>query len=112
MKRCRRTRPVAKMAPASISGASAIHSTTAFIFGEEKERGRGGGHRPDGLCSVRRGAPRPADTFWGRLKPMQFLRESATASDGHRYTLVTELPPEQHTLFGPHGIPGLGILIA
>jgi two-component system sensor histidine kinase CpxA len=43
---------------------------------------------------------------------MQFLRESTIAADGHRYTLVTELPPEQHTLFGPHGVPGLGILIA
>ena len=35
-----------------------------------------------------------------------------TAADGHRYTLVIELPPEQHALFGPHGVPGLGILIA
>jgi two-component system sensor histidine kinase CpxA len=43
---------------------------------------------------------------------VQFLREATTAADGHRYTLVTELPPEQHTLFGPHGVPGLGILIA
>jgi two-component system sensor histidine kinase CpxA len=67
---------------------------------------------PEWIERVRRGETRTADSFWGRLRPMQFLREVTTASDGRRYTLVTELPPEQRTLFGPHGVPGLGILIA
>lgn len=54
-----------------------------------------------------------ADTFWGRLNPhFQMLKISMTAADGHRYTLVTELPPGQNALFGPGGVPGLGILIA
>jgi two-component system sensor histidine kinase CpxA len=34
-----------------------------------------------------------------------------TAADGHRYTLITEFPPEPHPLFGIHGVPWLGILI-
>ena len=67
---------------------------------------------PEWIERVRRGEARTADTFWGRLRPLQFLREATTAADGHRYTMVTELPPEQRALFGPHGVPGLGILIA
>jgi two-component system, OmpR family, sensor histidine kinase CpxA len=67
---------------------------------------------PDWIERVQRGETRTADTLWGRLHPMQFLRQSMTAADGHRYSLVIELPPEQRSLFGPHGIPGLGILIA
>ena len=67
---------------------------------------------PEWIVRVERGQTSTADTFWGRLRPMQFLRESMTAGDGQRYTLVTELPPEQRTLFGPHGVPGLAILIA
>src|SRR5581483_4194011 len=54
---------------------------------------------------------RTADSFWGRLRPIQFLRASTTTADGHHYTLITELPPEPHFPFGVHGIPGLGILI-
>src|SRR5580693_765609 len=67
---------------------------------------------PEWIERVRRGETRTADSFWGRLRPLQFLREATTAADGRRYTLVTELPPEQRALFGPHGVPGLGILIA
>ena len=78
------------------------------------ERGREllGRQPPEWIERVERGQTHTADTLLGRLRPMQFLRESTTAPDGHRYTLVTELPPESHTLFGPHGVPGLGILIA
>jgi two-component system sensor histidine kinase CpxA len=67
---------------------------------------------PEWIERVRRGETRTADSFWGRLRPLQFLREATTAGDGRRYTLVTELPPEERALFGPHGVPGLGILIA
>jgi two-component system sensor histidine kinase CpxA len=66
---------------------------------------------PEWIERVRRGETRTADSFWGRLRPMQFLREVTTAADGRRYTLVTELSPDQRPLFGPHGIPGFGILI-
>lgn len=34
-----------------------------------------------------------------------------TAADGRVYSMVIQLPPER-TLFGPRGVPGLGILIA
>jgi two-component system sensor histidine kinase CpxA len=82
-----------------------------YLF-DEQGRELLGRQPPEWIERVERGEVHTADTFWGRLRPMQFLREATTAADGHRYTLVTELPPEQHTLFGPHGVPGLGILIA
>ncbi len=43
---------------------------------------------------------------------MQFLRPTTMAADGHRYTMVIQLPPGQRTLFGPHGMLWLSILIA
>jgi two-component system sensor histidine kinase CpxA len=67
---------------------------------------------PEWIDQVRRGQVRTADSFWGRFGPRQFLRQSMTMPDGQSYTLVIELPPEEHALFGPHGVPGLGILIA
>jgi two-component system, OmpR family, sensor histidine kinase CpxA len=82
-----------------------------YLF-DEHGRELLGRQPPEWVERVEQGQSRTADTFWGRLKPMQVLRESTIAADGRRYTLVTELPPEPHTLFGPHGVPGLGILIA
>jgi len=82
-----------------------------YLF-DEHGRELLGRQPPEWIERAQRGQGHTADTLWGRLKPMQVLRESMTDAGGHRYTLVTELPPEQHTLFGPHGVPGLGILIA
>src|SRR5713101_1045545 len=60
-----------------------------------------------------RGQRHTADTLLGRMNPhIQMLKASMTGPDGHTYTLVTELPPGQSAMFGPHGVPGLGILIA
>lgn len=57
------------------------------------------------------GQRRTADTFLGRMNPhIQMLKASMTASDGHTYTLVTELPPGQNPMFGR--VPVVGILIA
>jgi len=67
---------------------------------------------PPWVQRAQRGELRTADSFWGRLRPMQFLRTSMTAADGHRYILIIELPPEPHPWFGPHGVPGLGVVIA
>jgi len=77
------------------------------------ERGRDllGRKPPEWVQRAQRGEMSTADTFWGRLRPIQFLRASMTTVDGHPYTIITELPPEPHPLFGPHGVPGLGILI-
>src|SRR5208282_6530880 len=52
-----------------------------------------------------------ADTLLGRFSPVPMLRETGSGPDGLRYTLIIELP-ERHGIFGPHGVPGLGILIA
>jgi|SRR5579863_1032579 len=59
-----------------------------------------------------KGERRTADTFLGRMKPIQMLKASIIGSDGHTYTLVTELPPGQNAMFGPGGVPVLGIIIA
>jgi two-component system sensor histidine kinase CpxA len=68
---------------------------------------------PPWFSEVERGKRRTTDTLLGRLNPhFQMLRASLD-SDGHHYVLVTELPPGQTAfVFGPNGIPGLGILIA
>jgi len=78
------------------------------------ERGPLTGHQPHPWFSETARGERPtAATFWGRISPhFQMLKTSMTGNDGHRYTLVTELPPGQNALFGPGGVPGLGILIA
>jgi len=82
-----------------------------FLF-DENGKELTGRKPPDWIDRVRRGETHTADTFWGRLGPLQFLRQEGTGSDGHKYVLVIELPPEEHTLFGPRGVPGLGIFIA
>jgi len=81
-----------------------------FIF-DEHGKDLFGRKPPEWVQRAQRGEMSTADSFWGRFRPEQFLRASMTAADGHRYTLITELPPEMHMHFGPHGVPGLGILI-
>jgi two-component system, OmpR family, sensor histidine kinase CpxA len=82
-----------------------------FIF-DDQGRELLGRKLPDWIERVRRGQIHTADTFWGRFGPGQFLRQSITADNGRRYMLIIDLPPEEHPFFGPHGVPGLGILIA
>jgi signal transduction histidine kinase len=68
---------------------------------------------PPWFAETAAGKRRTADTFLGRLNPhIQVLRASMTGPDGARYVLVTELPPGQTAMFGPNGVPGLGIFIA
>jgi two-component system, OmpR family, sensor histidine kinase CpxA len=64
---------------------------------------------PEWVERARVGQMASADSFWARFRPNQFLRVTDTVN-GQQYTLITELPPEPHP-FGPHGIPGLGIMI-
>jgi two-component system sensor histidine kinase CpxA len=82
-----------------------------FLFNDQGQE-LTGRTPPEWIDRVERGQGHTVDTVWGRLGPMQFSRPSMIAADGHRYNLVIELPPGQRTLFGPHGVPGLGILIA
>lgn len=68
---------------------------------------------PPWFVEVANGTRHTTDTLLGRLNPhFQMLKVSMTGGDGHNYMLVTELPPGQNALFGPNGVPGLGILIA
>jgi signal transduction histidine kinase len=83
----------------------------AYLFAQQGQE-LTGRSIPEWAARVNRGQTRTADTIWGRLRPFQFLRQSVTAADGRRYTLVLELPPGQSAAFGPHGVPGLGIAIA
>jgi two-component system sensor histidine kinase CpxA len=81
-----------------------------FLF-DQQGRDLTGRQPPDWIQRVERGQTHTADTIWGRIGPMQYLRPSLNAPDGRSYNLVIELPPS-HAMFGPHGVPGLGILIA
>ena len=68
---------------------------------------------PPWFTETARGKRRTTDTLLGRLNPhFQMLRISTIGNDGHKYMLVIELPPGQNALFGPNGVPGLGIIIA
>jgi two-component system sensor histidine kinase CpxA len=82
-----------------------------FLFNDQGQE-LTGRTPPEWIDRVERGQGHTVDSVWGRLGPMQFSRPSMIAADGHRYNLVIELPPGQRTLFGPHGVPGLGISIA
>jgi two-component system sensor histidine kinase CpxA len=82
-----------------------------YLF-DEQGRELLGHNPPEWILRVQRGQIHTADSWLGRLRPVQFLRPSMTANDGRRYSMVIELPPEPHGLFGAHGVPGLGILIA
>jgi two-component system sensor histidine kinase CpxA len=50
-------------------------------------------------------------SWMDHLLPERLAVETAVFN-GQRYTLVEELPPGPRVFFGPHGIPGMGILIA
>jgi two-component system, OmpR family, sensor histidine kinase CpxA len=82
-----------------------------FLF-DEKTRDLTGRTPPEWILRVARGQTATADSLWGRFGPGRFLRQSTSSSDGHSYTMIIEFPPEEHGLFGPHGVPHLGILIA
>ena len=92
----------------------AVHDTLhvrLFLF-DENIHDLTGRTPPDWILRVVHGRAATADSLWGRFGPGRFLRQTMTASDGHSYTLVIEFPPEEHGWFGPHRVPGLGILIA
>jgi two-component system sensor histidine kinase CpxA len=70
-----------------------------------------GRHPPEPVMEAALGKRHTADTLLGRFSPFPVLRETGTGPDGLRYTLIIELP-ERHGIFGPHGVPGRGLLIA
>lgn len=46
------------------------------------------------------------------VMPQRFFFEPAATASGERYLMLMELPPGPRVLFGPHGVPGLGLTIA
>jgi two-component system, OmpR family, sensor histidine kinase CpxA len=83
----------------------------AFVFNEQGQEITGR-NPPERIRDVERGSGHTIESIWGRIGPMQFLRPTIRAADGHRYTMVIGFPPEQRTLFGPNGNLWLSILIA
>ena len=82
-----------------------------FLFNDQGQE-LTGRNPPERIRSVAQGKGHTIESIWGRIGPMQFLRPTLQTADGHRYTMVIQLPPEQRTLFGPNGNLWLGILIA
>jgi two-component system sensor histidine kinase CpxA len=80
----------------------------SFLFNEQGQE-ISGRKPPEWITNVERGQTRTADSLWGRLRPMQFLKLSMASAGGHRYTMVMELPPGQPALFGPRSVPGLAL---
>jgi two-component system sensor histidine kinase CpxA len=83
----------------------------AFLF---NDRGQDltGRNPPEWIEAAAQGKRHSIESLWGRIGPMQFLRPTTQTADGRRFTMVIQFPPEQRTLFGPHGNLWLGILIA
>ena len=88
------------------------HHVRAFLFDEQ---GNELSQRPAPPWAERiargRGMRRPPG-FWAKWMPERFMRQSTTGASGRQFTLVIELPPGPRLFFGPHGVPGLGLLIA
>jgi len=88
------------------------HHVRAFLFDEQ---GNELSQRPAPPWAERiaRGrAMRRSPGFWAKWMPERFMRQSTTGTSGRQFTLVIELPPGPRIFFGPHGVPGLGLLIA
>ena len=82
----------------------------AFVF-DSTGRELSGRMPPPWVEDTRRGRTLHHRGWLSSLLPDRFSRQALTL-DGQRYTLVLELPPGPGAFFGPHDIPGLGILIA
>jgi len=82
----------------------------AFVF-DPAGRELAGRRPPPWVEDIRRGGAPRRRGWIESLLPPRIFRQALTL-DGKRYTLVLELPPGRTAFFGPHEIPGLGILIA
>jgi two-component system sensor histidine kinase CpxA len=82
----------------------------AFVFDPSGKELTGHQHIPPWIEDARRSAS--SHRGWlDNLMPGRTKRQALTL-DGKRYALVLELPPGPRVFFGPHDIPGLGIMIA
>jgi two-component system sensor histidine kinase CpxA len=84
-----------------------VHETyhVRLFIADEQGRDLVGRKPPEWVRRAQLGEMRSAASFWGRLKPPEFLRSSMTTPDGQHYTLVIELPPAPSGMFGPFGLP-------
>jgi two-component system sensor histidine kinase CpxA len=83
----------------------------AYLFNEQGKE-LSGARPPEFLGRMEREGTRPSPSIYGLLTRGRFLRQSMTAPDGHRYTVIMDLPAGPRVLFGPRGVPGLALLIA
>ncbi len=81
----------------------------AFVFAPNGQE-LGGRIAPPWVDDIRSGRPPRHRVWMERLLPDRFTRLALTL-DGKRYTLVLERAPGPGAFFGPHDIPGLGMLI-
>ena len=81
-----------------------------FLFNSQGQE-ISGGRPPEWIRQVERGQAPPSG-LWAWLMLPRSLRQTITAANGHRYTVLLGLPPGPRVFFGPRGIPAPGILIA
>lgn len=82
----------------------------AYFF-DETGKELSGRLAPPWIDDIRRSGQPHHHGWLDSLLPNRFWRHRLDV-DGHRYSLVFELPPGPRIFFGPHEIPGLGIGIA
>jgi two-component system, OmpR family, sensor histidine kinase CpxA len=82
----------------------------SFLF-DESGREVTGRAAPPWAENLARGLPVHGHSFPMNIMPNRFLGQAMTAGDGHRYMLALELPPGPRVFFGPHGFPGVGLLM-
>lgn len=93
-----------------LEGVGRTQNARAFVFDAE-------GHEITGrmvfpwIEDMRRTGHVHRRGWLDRFLPERFFRQTQEVN-GQRYTLVMEFPPGPRVLFGPHGIPGVGLTIA
>jgi two-component system sensor histidine kinase CpxA len=83
----------------------------AYLY-DEKGREISGARPPEFIGKMVREGVRPPVTIFALLTRGRFLQQTLNGSDGHRYTLLMDLPAGPRVLFGPRGVPGLALFIA
>jgi len=97
-------------AAAAVENFQQSQHVRAYFF-DEAGRELSGRMVPPWIDDIRRTGQAHHRGWLDRLLPNRFWRRTLDL-DGHRYTLVFELPPGPRIFFGPHEVPGLGIGIA
>ena len=94
-----------------LEGLEESRQIEAFLFNGQGEEVSRRAPRDWGQRILHDGESRE-DGFFGRVMPRRFVRQSLNTPEGHHYILMVALPRGPRVFFGPHGIPGLGFLLA